>query len=150
MQRRKLLMVLAGLAVVVVLRPRPPSRITLENCNRIREGLSRAEVEAILGPPGDYRTGPGETGHGSTENMFWTPDRSLDVARGMDWSNFSQSPDAPGLCAIWLSDSATVIIGIDDSGTVVFKREWPRRTTPQGPLANLLWRLKRQWRRWFP
>ena len=148
MQRRKLLMVLAGLAVVVVLRPRPPSRITLENCNRIREGLSRAEVEAILGPPGDYRTGPGETGHGSTENMFWTPDRSLDVARGMDWSNFSQSPDAPGLCAIWLSDSATVIIGIDDSGTVVFKRERPRRTT-QSPLDNFLWRVKRQWHRWF-
>ena len=146
MQRRKLLMVLAGLAVVVVLRPRPPSRITLENCNRIREGLSRAEVEAILGPPGDYRTGPGETGHGSTENMFWTLD-SPDVARGgMHWSNVSQSD--PGLWAIWLSDSATAIIGIDDSGTVVFKRERPRRTT-QSPLDNFLWRVKRQWHRWF-
>ena len=126
MRRRTLLVVLAGLTVVVaagavVLWPRTPSRITLENCNRIREGMSRAEVEAILGPPGDYRTGPGETGHGSTENMFWTPDRSLDVARGMDWSNFSQSPDAPGLCAIWLSDSATVIIGTNEFGDCGFQ-----------------------------
>src|SRR6516164_10518508 len=109
MRRRTLLVVLAGLAglvaaVVVVLWPRPSLRITLENCKRIREGMSRAEVEAILGPPGDYRTGPGETGHGSTENMFWTLD-SPDVARGgMHWSNVSQSD--PGLWAIWLSDSA--------------------------------------------
>jgi hypothetical protein len=86
MRRRTLLVALAGLPVVVaagavVLWPRTPSRITLENCNRIREGMSRAEVEAILGPPGDYRTGPGETGHGmGTENMFWTPDRGPSVA----------------------------------------------------------------------
>ena len=150
MWRRTLLVALAALAVVVaagvvVLWPRPSLRITLENCKRIREGMSRAEVEAILGPPGDYRTGPGETGHGSTENMFWTLD-SPDVAPGMHWSNVSQSD--PGLWAIWLSDSATVIIGIDDSGTVVFKRERPRRTT-QSPLDNFLWRVKRQWHRWF-
>jgi hypothetical protein len=154
MRRRTLFVALAGLAVVlavgvVVLWPSQPNRITQENCDRIKEGMSRAEVEAILGPPGDYRTGPGETGHGSTGNMFWTPEQIPDVARGTDWSKVSQSPDASGLWAMWFSDSAMVMIGIDDSGTVVFKRVWPRRTT-QGPLANLLWRLKRQWHRWFP
>jgi hypothetical protein len=54
---------LAGLAVVVavgvvVLWPRTePNRITRENCYQIKEAMSRAEVEAILGPPGDYSTG---------------------------------------------------------------------------------------------
>src|SRR6516162_2477131 len=63
MRRRTLLVVLVGLAVVVavgavVLWPQPPSRITRENYDRIREGMSRAEAQAILGPPGDYTTGP--------------------------------------------------------------------------------------------
>ena len=57
MRRRKLLivLVLAGLTVVVVMAgavvlwPQPPSRITRENFDRIKEGMSRAEVEAILG-----------------------------------------------------------------------------------------------------
>jgi hypothetical protein len=57
-----LLVALAGLAVViaagvVVLWPRE-DRVTRGNFDRIRAGMSRAEVEAILGPPGDYTTGP--------------------------------------------------------------------------------------------
>jgi hypothetical protein len=48
-----------------------------------------------------------------------------------------------------MSDSFLVGIGIDDSGNVVNKIGEPGRTT-QGPLDNLLWRAKRQWRCWFP
>jgi hypothetical protein len=33
-------------------------RIPHENFDRIRDGISLAEVEAILGPLGDYRTRP--------------------------------------------------------------------------------------------
>ena len=70
MRRRKLLVVLAVLAVVVaagvwVLWPALASRITRANYALISEGLgggrptmNRAKVEAILGPPGDYRTSP--------------------------------------------------------------------------------------------
>jgi len=62
MRRRKLLVALAGLAVVVaagvlVQWPAPTSRLTLENLGHLREGMTRAEVEAILGAPGDYSTG---------------------------------------------------------------------------------------------
>jgi hypothetical protein len=59
MRRRKLLVVLAGLAVVVaagvaVLWPRP-ARVTPENYLRIEAGMTLAEVAAILGaPPGDF------------------------------------------------------------------------------------------------
>jgi hypothetical protein len=62
MRRRKLLpgavavlVTLAGVAALV-LWPRA-DRVTRANFDRIRVGMSRAEVEAILGPPGDYRTG---------------------------------------------------------------------------------------------
>src|SRR5262245_14338544 len=61
MRRRTLLVALAGLAVTVpvaawLLWP-GQDEITPENYERIKAGMSRAEVEAILGgPPGDYRT----------------------------------------------------------------------------------------------
>jgi hypothetical protein len=51
---------LVGLAVVVaagavVLWPRP-ERIAWERFDRIHYGMTRAEVESVLGPAGDYRT----------------------------------------------------------------------------------------------
>jgi hypothetical protein len=139
---------LAGLAVVVaagavVLWPRE-GRITQENYDRISEGMSCAEVEAILGPPGDYRTGLGETGF--AEPKVWSPDRDI-APRPV--SNWSTAPGQSPPWASWMSDSFVIWIGIDDSGSVGDKLGYPRRTT-QGPLDNLLWRAKRQWRCWFP
>ena len=62
MRKRNLLMALtvglvalAGVAAFVAW-PRV-DRITRENADRIRPGMTQAEVEAILGPPGDYRSG---------------------------------------------------------------------------------------------
>ena len=47
---------LACAAVQLVL-PKPP-RISQASCDRIQPGMTRAEVEALLGaPPGDYETG---------------------------------------------------------------------------------------------
>jgi hypothetical protein len=106
--------------------------------------MSRAEVEAILGPPGDYRRGLGETDF-TTENMGWMPDKGP-VALSGDWS---RNPGDQRLWAFWLSDSIEIAIATGQSGSVEEKVGLPRRTT-QGPLDNLLWRLKRQWRRWFP
>jgi hypothetical protein len=57
---------LAGLAVVVaagvvVLWPQQPSSpISRQNFGRIHVGMTQTEVEAILGPPGDYSTSPTE------------------------------------------------------------------------------------------
>jgi hypothetical protein len=50
-----LLLVVA--ARLVLLPPANP-RITEANFQRIKAGMRREEVEAILGRPGDYRTGP--------------------------------------------------------------------------------------------
>src|SRR5262245_5172511 len=64
-RRRKVLValvavVVAGLAYAgwLWLAWRPSHRlINRENFKRIEQGMTRKEVEAILGPPGDYRTG---------------------------------------------------------------------------------------------
>jgi hypothetical protein len=168
MRRRTLLVALAGLAVVVVLWP-PEDRITEANLGRIKEGMTQAEVEAILGPPGDYRTGHGETGipvlgngstatmvwrpdpvlgNGSTATLVWTPDPATNLVRMLS-ENWGRIPDDQRLWASWLGDSIVIGIAVDESGSVVDKSGCPRRTT-QGPLDNLLWRLNRQWHRWFP
>jgi hypothetical protein len=146
MRKRKLLVVLAALAVVVaagavVLWPRP-ERVTKENYDRIRAGMTRAEVEAILGPPGDYRTGHGEMDYGGT----WLSDPGPGFALRTSWG---PGESTKYLRADWMGDSFGIVILIGQSGSVVHKLGLPRRT-PQGPLGNLLWRLKRQWRRWFP
>ena len=152
---RKLLVALVGLAVVVaagVVMLWPwEDRVTRYNYDRIQIGMSLADVEAILGSPGDYRTGLGETGilvgQGSTEAMVWTIDPATDLVPKLP--NWSAIPDDQRLWADWLSDSFVIDIAVDESGSVVEKIGWPRRTT-KGRLDNLLWRAKRQWLRWFP
>jgi hypothetical protein len=129
-RRRKLLVALAGLAVVVAavsvaLRSAPPSRITRENCARIHEGMTQADVEAFLGPPGDYTTGP--TTLAFIVHIGQQPPRTL-------W---------------WRSDSAVVRIDFSAIGTVTSVGDLPVNREPQSALGNLLWRAKRQWHRWF-
>jgi predicted ribosomally synthesized peptide with SipW-like signal peptide len=65
MGRRKLLLALAGLVLLAVgtfalWSQSNQSRITRKTYDRLHEGMSRTEVETILGPPGDYRTVPTE------------------------------------------------------------------------------------------
>jgi hypothetical protein len=158
MRRRKLLVVLAGLAVVaagvVVLWPRP-DRITRENCDRIRPGMTRAEVEAILGPPDDYRTGLGESDFGDDSASRWVGDPpGFPLSWRLGWfayPNFQPVEGVPttGMQANWFGDSCRICVVVDDAGQVRDSRVYNRRLT-QSPLDSLLWRLKRQWHRWFP
>jgi hypothetical protein len=127
MRRRTLLVALAGLAVVgaagvVVLWPRPSSRITRENYERIRAGMSRAEIESILGPPGDY------SGVHVAYTLHWRGDRMPDEWVGDD-----------GVIAVCYSQS----VACDVQFVPVEKVDF-------GLLGNYFWRAKRQWRRWFP
>ena len=149
MRRRTLPVVLAGLAVMVaagavVLWPRK-DRITQENYDGIRMGMSRAEVEEILGLPGDYRTGPGATNLGR-DVIAWVIDPDVHPYPPSSWSKIDEGPHSWGY---WLGDSFQISVAIDDSGQVQEMHGFPRRTT-QGVFDNLLWRAKRQWHRWFP
>jgi hypothetical protein len=112
-----------GIAALLVAWPQP-DRVTQENFDRISDGMGRAEVEAILGPPGDYTTGPSQC---------------LPAFKQLG---------LPPVVLDWFADTAWVSIGFDDSGGVVLKRYYPLKRAEQGPLDSLLWRAKRQWRRW--
>jgi hypothetical protein len=147
----KLLVVLAGLAVVVaagaivfVLWPEPPSRITRENFERIRPGMTQAEVEAILGPPGDYRTRLGETECWDA----WKPDPADYGPAVAIWQPLvGLTPETSA--GFWICDSMEIyIVTTDESGRVHQAQASARRRA--GTLENLIWRIKRQWRRWFP
>jgi hypothetical protein len=135
MQRRKLLVALAGLAVVVtvgvvVLWPRP-DRVTPENYACIRLGMSRAEVYALLGPPGDYATG--DTKASDLPN----PPRLADLLHA------ASLPE-------WVGDRAAIGVYFDGAGNVAYAECRHLEPVDHGPLGNLLWRLKRQWDRWSP
>jgi hypothetical protein len=147
MRRRTLLVVLAGLTVVVaagavVLWPRPSARLTLENCNRIRQGMSRAEAEAILGPPGDYATVPFDNGSGSEVDPSYVYSQ---VVRSLSTGYDSNRVRA------WCGNDRLIMIAFDGpNGRVVALSSTQLTKWDQSSLENLLWRAKRQWHRWFP
>jgi hypothetical protein len=154
MRKRKVLVALAGLAVVaaagVVLWPRsqPSSRITRENFERIKEGMSRAEVETILGPPGDYSSGPLEyaretlyrfSSSGPPPTGDFVLSSPVTILGGDAWDRVEWRSDRQILCVYFLR-----------SGHVIARGFWDVAPMAQSPLHNLLWRVKRQWHRWFP
>jgi hypothetical protein len=138
MRRRKLrwLLLLVGLAVVVAvgafaLWPRK-DRITRENFDRIQNGMSLAEVEAILGPPGDHRTRPT-----TYEPHFLEPPRLADRVASQPAVDIKK----------WQGDAGDVeVVFSNGKRSAAFYATDP---VNQGPLDNLLWRAKRLWRRLF-
>jgi hypothetical protein len=141
MRRRKLLGALAGLAVVVaagviVMWPRA-ERVTRANYDRIQIGMSRAEVEAILGSPGDYTTVDRErTGDREGRRSIGELSDLLDSLRGHREH--------------WDGDLVTIGVRFDEAGNLTNAGCEPYRPINHGPIGNLLWRLTRQWHRWFP
>jgi hypothetical protein len=147
MRRRKLLVALAGLVVVVAagavgLRRRA-DRVTRANYDRILTGMSRADVETILGPPGDYATVPFDNGSGTKLDPS---DVYSEVVR-----SFSTGDARNRDRACWCGNDRVIVIAFDGpNGRVVGCSFMQPRRLNQSPLDNLLWRLKRQWHRWFP
>jgi hypothetical protein len=129
MRRLRWALTAAGLAVLITagafaLWPRP-DRVTLENLRRIHVGMTRGEVEGILGgPPGDYTTGPVSVVH-----------------IGGAMTAFSKDE--------WFGDHCDINIWFSDD-KVINRHEYPVHRTLQPRLENLLWHAKRQWHRWFP
>jgi hypothetical protein len=141
MRRRKLLVALAGLAVVVaagavVLWPASASRISQANYALIPESLgrgptmNRAQVEAILGPPGDYRTSP---------TLCQVPSYWLNTPT----TNFTT-------LLLWEGDSAIICVHFTPSGFVFSKDLLENKLAESSPIETVLWRVRRQWHRWVP
>ena len=116
-------------ALVPLLRPRH-CPVTKEAYDRIEEGMSRAQVEAILGgPPRDYRNQPTQMGW-STRVEVERSGPYLPDAREADWFG-----DEGDVCVWFAPDgrvSCKAYIGTEPVG---------------GPLETLRWRLSRRWDR---
>jgi hypothetical protein len=127
MRRRKLLVVLAGLAVLAAAAGAfvlwaQPSRVAWADLAQIRIGMSRAEVRALLGEPGDYRSRP--------TNYGW------------DWSRSGPPVYYDG----WYDDEAAIEVNYArcDGKFIVMNR---RIGIDEEPFLR---RVQRLWRRWFP
>jgi hypothetical protein len=122
-------------------RPRP-KRITRENVERVMdlactEGADRRGVEAILGPAGDFSTGPLTLADDSGWRSLYEP--------------IKETPNFAGSSVVsWTDDELSVLIIFEKGRPVAFVTPLPVERAEQGLLDNLLWRGKRQWNRWFP
>lgn len=139
MRRRHRWAAAGALAVLALgaplLWPRP-GRITRENFDRIQEGMSAAEAEAILGPLGIYFTGPVEYDLDNIDSFMKGLNEPLRTGE------FGHSE-------CWNSDAATIVLRFD-AGKVARKLYVSSRRADRGLFDDLLWRVKLRWRRWFP
>jgi hypothetical protein len=155
MRRWKLLVALAGLAVVVtagvvVLWPRT-HRLALENFDQLREGMTLSDVEALLGPWGDYRSGPtvvtGPFDPCMGHNRY-PPGMMPTAASGGYW-RYTWETDVASVQAI-LWPVGDELEGSDPATAKLISASFTNMVLEKGPLDNLLWRAQRQWHRWFP
>jgi hypothetical protein len=104
--RRQLLglgSVLLLIALAICFWPKRSPRFSQEQCDAIELGMTRTQVEVVLGaPPGDYATGPVFHPY----NVLW----ELGVA------------ETEGE---WKSDTGRVNVGFDREGLVVWKQFEP-------------------------
>ncbi len=128
-RKRILLGLLAvAIALVVYLSVPAPSRVSPESFGRVDVGMRRAQVEAVLGMPGDYRTGPTEE---PPALSFGTDEAELAKA------------------STWAGDTAVISVEYDGAEKVTAKRYEPLRRTAPSFFDDWLWRIRRQWRQWF-
>jgi hypothetical protein len=98
--------VVVGLAVGVLLLWPRPSAISPENCERIQNGMTLADVEAFLGgPPGTYTTDGQDWSMGMLDNGV----RSITHTR-----------------RVWVGDNGGIRIDFDEHGHVAVCQWCPR------------------------
>jgi hypothetical protein len=113
-----------------------PDRITRDNHARIHEGMNRAEVEGILGPPGDYRSGPVEY-------------HDLQLLAGSR-AGSSFGSDFPAETEKWLGETLAISVSYNVYGKVVHAGLADPLEPKPGLLDVLCWRVRRWSSRWFP
>jgi len=138
MRRRKLRWVLVGLAIVLVggaafMAWSRPDPLRVDNFKLLRVGMSKPEVYAVLGRPGEYLTRDAEYDDGAAEDFGQAPRYAH--KEGVE---------------VWKGDQAVFWVQFDPAGQVSGATCIPLRQTDHGLLGNLLWRIKYQLWKWFP
>jgi hypothetical protein len=155
MRRRTLLVVLAGLAVVgavgvVVLWPKPITPgLTQESFDRVEEGMTRPEVETLLGKASSFDGGGLRVLPPSGVLPPTHPDWGI-----WRWDDRASLPPEDGGTAPsgqWLYVVTTAAsVSFDTSGRATSKYSEIFAVREPFSISSLLWRAKRQWHRWFP
>ncbi len=118
------ILVLLAVAAKPILLPAGNARLTKENFERIKGEMTPAEVEAILGPPGDYRTGPTRLGGRHIRWIF---------SAFTSWSGLE-----------WKGDEGEIRVWVDRAGEVASGDFDSMQPTQVGLFDLLRWR----WNRW--
>jgi hypothetical protein len=122
--------VLLAVAAKPILMPAGNPRLTKENYGRLEPGMSQEDVEALLGPPGDFRTGP-------TVCEFMI---SLDYLKAAGlWGKNPELSEQH-----WDGDEAEITVFFDTDGRVVRSHLFPMGPKSVGLFDLLRWR----WDRW--
>jgi hypothetical protein len=135
MTRRRLfaiacIVALAACAIGLWLLWPAPSAITRENAAKIKDGMTRAEVEAILGGPArDETTGPIDIDTTTHEDADVEGMHMLMLARVF------LADEHPSL--VWRSDYVIIRMRLDADGVVSVCRVVPVCREPESPLDRI-------------
>jgi hypothetical protein len=157
--RLKLVAILVLVAAVMFLLQPRKDRVTRENFDRIRDGMTRTEVQAILGPPGDYASGPTGLPPPPPVGGVWLSSLAhlhRDARRTFD-------PDEALIAEIldravaWEGDAGAIWVRFGRLGTTASASYQSRYRQEQSLQENVLWRTNKLlwrarclWRKWFP
>jgi hypothetical protein len=118
-----LLVAVGALAVGIVFLP--ASRVTRENCERIKEGMTEAEVRAILGKPCD-------------NSLLDAEEAPLDDARYV----VKPREKAAFLRGVWASERVVMYVAFDDNNNRV-ACAWVATNSDRSWLPARVWRRLR-------
>jgi hypothetical protein len=127
-------LLLLGAAAALAMWLARPSTITRQQFGRLRVGITRAEVHAILGPPGEYR---------SAESAY-------DNSPAQPCDRFGKlSADWGGGTENWWTDTAVVFMAFDRDGKAYWGHFAPTKRSRDDLRYNLTWRVMHRWGKWL-
>jgi hypothetical protein len=92
--------------------------------------MTRADVEAILGPPGDFRTAP--------------------TVRACEPGPPAATTTGPLTCLTWDADTLSIYVYVDSAGEVESTYSLKNVLAEPDAARGVLWRARQMWRKWFP
>ncbi len=130
MKRRWLVLLLVvallgGLSAILYVRCRPLA-FTQELAERLKPGMSLAEVERTLGVPAGNYAGPETTWIGSGPMMWWLKPEGWTNERGETWR-------------AWISDAGSILVMFDAKDRVA----WASFGSVFTPSSDSLWETVR-------
>lgn len=138
--------VLAACTLLLVSRSEDPP-LAVKRFDQLKEGMTLAQVEGILGKKGDRRSGPTTEKRSMYSDRPWRmwapPDPSTGQALSKEWWDECT-------LAQWQSDTVTIAVAFRPEGNAAFAYY---RTATKDEVSfrdRLVWLAKREWQKWFP